>query len=75
MLDWAVTENGVVDAGLVALQVCETGKGLSAVVATERLNEPEKDVLVRGFHNGTGGDSQLTLMAGARVSRHSTHIR
>ena len=37
VLDGAVAEDGVVDAGLVTLQVCEAGEGLAAVVAAKRL--------------------------------------
>ena len=37
VLDRAVAEDGVVDAGLVALQVREAGEGLAAVVAPKRL--------------------------------------
>lgn len=37
VLDRAVAEDGVVDACLVALQVCETGKRLAAVVAAKGL--------------------------------------
>ena len=38
VLDGTVAEDGVVDAGLVALQVCEAGEGLAAVVAAEGLS-------------------------------------
>lgn len=37
VLDGAVAEDGVVDAGLVALEVCEAGEGLAAVVAAKGL--------------------------------------
>lgn len=40
VLDGAVAEDGVVDAGLVALQVCEAGEGPAAVVAAEGLSGP-----------------------------------
>lgn len=42
VLHRAVAEDGVVDAGLVAFQVCEAGEGLSAVVATKGLSGPEE---------------------------------
>lgn len=42
VLDRAVAEDGVVDTGLVAFQVCEAGEGLSAVVAAEGLSRPEE---------------------------------
>lgn len=35
VLDGTVPEDGVVHAGLVALQVCEAGEGFAAVVAGE----------------------------------------
>lgn len=37
VLDGAVAEDGVVDASLVALQVCEAGERLAAVVAAKGL--------------------------------------
>ena len=37
VLDGAVAEDGGMDAGLVALQVCEAGEGLAAVVAAKGL--------------------------------------
>ena len=37
LVDGTVAEDREVNAGLVALQVCEAGKGLVAVVACERL--------------------------------------
>lgn len=37
VLDGAVAEDGVVDARLVALQVCEAGERLAAVVAAKGL--------------------------------------
>ena len=37
VLDGAVSEDGVVDTRLVALEVCEAGEGLAAVVAAKRL--------------------------------------
>lgn len=35
VVDGTITENGVMHAGLMALQICETGEGLAAVVAGE----------------------------------------
>lgn len=32
-----VAEDGVVDTGLMTLEICEAGEGLPAVVASERL--------------------------------------
>lgn len=37
VLHRAIAEDGVVDARLVALQVCEAGEGLAAVVAAKGL--------------------------------------
>lgn len=38
----AVTEDRVVDAGLVALEVGATGESSAAVVACERLSRPDE---------------------------------
>lgn len=38
VLDGAVAKNGVVDAGLVTLQVCKAREGFAAVVAAEGLS-------------------------------------
>lgn len=52
VLDRAIAEDGVVDTRLVALQVCEAGEGLAAVVAAKGLcgsrGEGERLVKDRG---------------------------
>lgn len=46
VLDGAIAEDGIVDAGLVALQVCEAGEGLAAVVAAKGLSWSGGEMLV-----------------------------
>lgn len=54
VLDRAIAEDGVVDARLVALQVCEAGEGLAAVVAAKGLcgSSGEGDRLVQDRDEG-----------------------
>lgn len=42
VLDRAIAKNGIVDAGLVALQVCEAGEAPAAVVTSEGLKGPKR---------------------------------
>jgi hypothetical protein len=55
VLDRAVAEDGIVDARLVALQVCEAGEGLAAVVAAKGLcgSNGEGSRLVKGRDEGS----------------------
>ena len=53
--DGAIAEDGEVHAGLMALQVCETGEGLAAAIATKGLRWSSGDSHVSLMHCVRGG--------------------